>query len=127
MKQPSEGYQLTLRILSVIALIVYIIFLIGEKAPLIGEASFQGISVYLLFLVFLAGFIAIWRYELLSGILYIVWYGFEWCLGLWVWEDSQMVLAMGFPIFIVGLLSIIYGLRKRSASGVLKSQGRKTE
>lgn len=116
MKPPSEGFQLTIRILSVLALIVYIIFLIGERTPLFREVSFQEISVYLLFIVFLAGFLSIWRYELIAGFIFVAWYGFEWCLGLWVWEDADMVLAMGFPIFITGLLSVIYGLRKRASS-----------
>jgi len=116
MKRPSEGFQLTLRILSVIALIVYILFLFGEKAALFNQASFEDLSVYLLFIVFLAGFITIWKYELISGIIFVAWYGFEWCLGLWVWDDADMALAMGFPIFIVGLLSVIYGLRKRRSS-----------
>jgi hypothetical protein len=115
MKQPSEAYQLIIRILTSLALIVYIIFLIGERAPLFREASFQDISVYLLFLVFLASFLTIWRYEVISGILLIAWYGFEWCLGLWVWDDPDMGLVLGFPIFITGILSIIYGVRKRAA------------
>ena len=116
MKKPSEGFQLIIRILTSLALVVYIIFLIGEKTPLFREVSFQNISVYLLFLVFLAGFITIWRRELVSGILLVAWYGFEWCLGLWVWDDADMVLFMGIPIFITGLLAIIYGIRKRAAS-----------
>lgn len=116
MKRPSEVYQLIIRILAVLALIVYILSLIGEGASLFGGASFQDVSVYLLFIVFLAGFLTIWRYELISGILFVVWYAFEWCLGLWVWDDPDIALVIGFPIFIVGLLAIIYGIRKRAAS-----------
>ena len=92
MKRPSEVYQLIIRILAVLALIVYILSLIGEGASLFGGASFQDVSVYLLFIVF------------------------EWCLGLWVWDDPDIALVIGFPIFIVGLLAIIYGIRKRAAS-----------
>jgi len=114
MKRPSEGFQLTIRILSAIALIVYIIFLFGERPALFKGATFQDVSVYLLFIVFLAGFLTIWRYELIAGVLFIAWYGFEWCLGLWVWDDPDMVLAMGFPIFITGILALIYGLRKKA-------------
>ena len=116
MKKPSEVYLLIIRILIVLALIVYIIALIGENAPLFKEASFQDVSVYLLFIVFLAGFLTMWRYELISGILLVAWYGFEWCLGLWVWDDPDLALVMGVLIFIIGILSIIYGVRKRAAS-----------
>lgn len=116
MKQPSEVYQLIIRILTVLALIVYILSLIGERAPLFRGAAFQDVSVYLLFIVFLAGFLTIWRFELISGILLVAWYGFEWCLGLWVWDDPDLALVTGFPIFIIGLLAIIYGVRKRAAS-----------
>jgi len=115
MKHPSPGFQIIIRILTSIALIVYIIFLIGNGTPLFKGDSFQDFSVYLLFLVFLAGFLTVWRYELISGILLVAWYGFEWCLALWVWEDPDMVLAMGFPIFITGILSVIYGAKKRAA------------
>jgi len=116
MKQPSEGFQLTLRILGILAIIGYILFLFGEQAPLFHDTSFQDVSVYLLFLIFLAGFLTLWKYELISGILLVAWYGCEWCLGLWVWDDPDMALVMGFPIFIIGILALIYGLRKRVSS-----------
>jgi hypothetical protein len=116
MKKPSKGFKWTLRILGILAFIVYVLFLIDEKEPLFNNASFQNISVYLLFIFFLAGFLTLWLNELVSGILLIAWCGLEWCLGLWVWEDAAMVLILGFPVLIIGILVLIYGLIKKASS-----------
>ena len=113
MKKSTKVYRNVLRILGSIAVICYILFLIGEKNPLFEEASFVDISVYLLFAVFLLGYILIWKNELISGILLIAWHGLQWCLVIWIWEDSGMTLILGFPIAVVGILVLIYGIRQK--------------
>ena len=35
----------------------------------------------------------------------------------WIWVDGEMTLIFGFPIFIIGILALIYGIRyNKSAS-----------
>jgi len=107
-------YRLIIRILGSLALIGYVLFLIGEKVTFFKDATFADVTVYLLFAIFLVGYIFLWNFELISGIILIVWYGIQWGLVFWVWEDGEMTLIFGFPIAIIGILVLIYGIRKRS-------------
>jgi hypothetical protein len=75
------------------------------------------VSVYLLFLVFLVGILAFWKNEFVSGLILIAWYGLQWALVLWVWEDGGMTLILGFPIAIFGVLALIYGIGKKRNTG----------
>ena len=90
MKKSIKVHRLILRILGSLAFIGYILFLIGEGIQLFKEASFADVSVYLLFAVFLAGYLFLWKNELISGILFIAWHGLQWSLVLWVWVDGEM-------------------------------------
>jgi hypothetical protein len=47
----------------------------------------------------------------------IAWYGLQWALVLWVWEDGGMTLILGFPIAIFGVLALIYGIGKKRNTG----------
>lgn len=113
MKVKIKVYRLILRILGSLALVGYILFLIGEKVPLFNNVNFTDITVYLLFIVFLAGYVSLWKYEIISGILLIAWHGIQWCLVFWIWEDGEMTLIFGFPIAIIGILVLIYGIRQK--------------
>ncbi|MBG0786318.1 MAG: hypothetical protein H0S79_14575 [Anaerolineaceae bacterium] len=116
MKKSTKVFRTTLRVLSIVALILYILFLFGERVPLGLRATFAENSVYLLFLIFVLGFVVIWKNELIAGIVLIVWYGIQWCLVLWVWPDGGMTVILGFPIAILGVIALIYGLRNRRPS-----------
>ena len=112
----NNAYRNVLRTLGTIAALGYILFLIGEGVPIFKELNFADISVYLLFAVFVLAYIFLWKNELISGILLVAWYGLEWCLVLWVWVDGDMVVVLGFPIFIIGILVLIYGIRHKALS-----------
>ena len=112
----NNAYRNVLRTLGSIAALGYILFLIGEGVPNFKDLNFADISVYILFAVFVLGYIFLWKNELISGILLVAWYGFEWCLVLWVWVDGDMVIILGFPIFIIGILVLIYGIRHKTPS-----------
>ncbi len=116
MKKSTKDFRTTLRVLSIVALILYIVFLFAERVPLGLKATFAETSVYLLFLVFVLGFITLWKSELVAGIILIVWYGIQWCLVLWVWVDGDMTVILGFPIAILGVIALIFGLRKRRSA-----------
>lgn len=109
----NKVYRNVLRILGTMAALGYILFLIGEGDVHFRELNFENISVYLLFAEFVVGYIFIWKNELISGILLVAWYGFEWCLALWVWVDGDMAVLLGFPVAIIGILVLIYGIRHR--------------
>lgn len=116
MKKSAKSFRTTLRVLGIVAFALYVLFLIGERVPLGLQATFADTSVYLLFLVFVLGFVVLWKNELIAGIILIVWYGIQWCLVLWVWVDGGMTVILGFPIAVLGVLSLIYGIKQRRAS-----------
>ena len=65
--------------------------------------------VYVLFITFLAGYYFMWRSELISGIIIVWWYLLMWLSALFIWvTDAGMVLVLGFPVFIFGILLIIW-------------------
>lgn len=111
-----KTFRIILRILGSLALAGYILFLAGEGLPTIRNVTFADISVYLLFAFFLGGFVLSWKNELLAGILFVLWHGLQWTLVFWVWIDAALTLIFGLPIAIIGILFIIYGIRKRIVS-----------
>ncbi len=114
MKKPSEKFRNILRVLGVLAAAMYILFLICEQVPLFITRSFADMSVYLLFLVFVLGFFFLWKNELISGIILIIWHGIQWFLVFWVWPDGALTLFFGLPIGILGILLLVYGIRKKN-------------
>ena len=112
----NNAYRNVLRILGTIAALGYILFLIDFGVPHFKELNFADTSIYLLFAVFMLGYMFLWKNELISGILIVLWYALEWCLVLWVWVDGDMVIVLGFPIFIIGILVLFYGIRHKAHS-----------
>jgi hypothetical protein len=114
-KRVSSAFRNILRFLGTIAFVFYIVFLLDEDVPLFRAASFADNSVYLLFLFFLLGYYFLWKNEVISGIILIVWHGLQWLLVFYVWEHGEMTLILGLPIGIIGILVLIYGFwRKKS-------------
>lgn len=101
-------------VLGSVALLGYILFLMGENVALFKYPSFADLSVYLLFVVFLAGYYFLWRNLLWAGLIWIVWHAIQWCLVMWVWPDGAMTLIIGFPIFLLGIVLLIFGLVDRT-------------
>jgi len=108
-------FRKTLRILGVLAMVGYILFLIMENPPLLYDSTFADTSVYLLFLFFLLSSILLWKFELTAGILLIVWYGLQWVLVFKVWTDGALTLVMGLPIACIGILAVVYGIIRRQS------------
>lgn len=113
MENKLTVFQKVLKILGTLALIGYVIFLIGEGIPPLDEITFASISVYILFLIFLAGYYTLWKSELIAGILFIAWHGIQWLLVFYVWTDGELTLIFGLPIGIMGIVLLIYGWRKK--------------
>ena len=109
-------YRIVLRILVTMAAVGYIIFLIGESTSSAGEPVFDIVMMYVLFAVFALGYYFSWKNEFISGILLIAWHGLQWILVLRVWDDADMTIVLGIPIFVLGILSLIYGIRQKRFS-----------
>ena len=115
-KKPARYFRTILRALSVIALLMYVLFLTEEDVPLRNSGSFVHSSVYLLFLVFVIGLILLWRNELISGIIFVFWYGLQWALVFWVWDDGELTLILGLPIGLLGILITVYAFWLKKSS-----------
>ena len=108
-------FRTILRIFGTIAAFLYILFLIGEGIPLFNDPHFEGVSVYLLFLIFVLGFYYLWKNEVISGIILITWHVLQWLLVFLVWVDGGLTLILGIPIGFFGIAVLIFGLLKRKS------------
>jgi hypothetical protein len=55
-----------------------------------------------------------WRNEGVAGIIFIIWWAIMWCLALFIVEHDQGGgVAMGLPLFILGILFINTWYRKK--------------
>ena len=87
-------------------------FLLFENPK--SELTMEGLVVGVAFVVFLAGYYSAWKSELVAGILFVLWWGIMWCLGLFIAEtDRGAGVVMGLPMFILGILFIVAGYRKQ--------------
>jgi hypothetical protein len=93
--------------------ILILSFLLFED-PNFNNTNLEGIIVGLAIIVFLIGYYYSWNNELIGGIIFIFWWGIMWYLGLFVAErDKGAGVVMGVPMFIIGILFIVYWYRRR--------------
>ena len=116
MKKSGDRSLNILKILVTIAAVLYIIFLYFERVPLVNGPGFAEISVYLLFILFAAGYFFMWKNELIAGIILAAWHIIQWILVFWVWVDGGLTLVLGLPIGIMGIILLVYGIRKARAN-----------
>ena len=111
-------FRIVLLVLGAVALAGYVLFVFDLLNHWIrdGESFGQILAhteIYL-FLFFVAGFVLLKKNELIAGIIWIVWHVLQWALVLWVWDDGEVTLLMGFPVFIIGILLVVYSIRMKS-------------
>jgi len=76
----------------------------------------------LAFVIFLLGYYMSWKNERIAGIVFIFWWGIMWCGGLFIFEhDEWGGVALGFPLFILGILFIVSCYRKRVRSNTFNN------
>jgi hypothetical protein len=94
----------------------------SEGSPVAGSVPYhpfglEGTLVKIMFAFFLVGFFVAWRNRMAAGALFLVWWAGMW--GLEMVMVSQGLeggaIAMGFPLFVLGVLFIISGYRARRA------------
>lgn len=110
MKTDKKKSNLVLKIIGIIGICLYVLFLVGEEIPLWKDVSFAETSVYLLFLFFLIGIYFIWKNLIISGVTLILWHAIQWAFVYWVWDGGEMTLLFGFPVAIFGIAILIVGI-----------------
>lgn len=103
--------------------VLYLIFIVASFIAASGGSpvsttvpfepfDLEQIFVKSLFLIFLVGYFAAWKSELIAGIIFILWYGAMWEVELLVVapikpNDWGGGIAMGFPLFVLGVLFVL--------------------
>jgi hypothetical protein len=104
----SQQWKIALRLLVTNYTILYLIFIIKDsgKPDLL---IWPGVILFGLLAIYLIGFILSWKWELIAGILFIIWYA---CLFLPVIGPIFFYIGpvklFGLPVLIQGILYLYY-------------------
>jgi hypothetical protein len=117
-------FPTALHIFLVIYGALYLVFVIiglvpaSEGSPIAASVPYhpfglEGSLVKVMFAFFLVGFFTAWRNQLAAGVLFLFWWA-----GMWGLEMLMVArglnggaIAMGFPMFVLGVLFVIAGYR----------------
>jgi len=87
--------------------------------------NFEMIWVKIQFIIFLVGFYYSWKSRLISGLIYLFWYGglvgLAYYSVLVVNSDGNAV-GLGFPMLIIAIILVITGLKKRQNKTVVNNE-----
>ena len=79
------------------------------------------IAIRLMFVLFLPGYVVAWKNEGVAGVIFILWWVAMWGMDLLVMapagpEGGGMGIAMGLPVFVLGVLFLVGSYKKRTPS-----------
>lgn len=107
-----KAFRTILRVLLSIAAVLYILVFIDEALPPydpdMRESNLGIAMVFVLFIWFLFGFYFLWKNEKISGILFTTWWVALFLTAWFIWVYGNVTVILGFPIFILGILLLIY-------------------
>ena len=110
-KYPKVLLTLT-TIYGVIYVSLILSFLIFENPS--SKITLEAIIIGIAIIIFCIGYYYSWKNEMIAGTIFIFWWCIMWYLGLFVAErDKGAGVVMGVPMFIIGILFIVYWYRKR--------------
>jgi hypothetical protein len=117
-------FPTTLHIFLAIYGALYLVFVVvgfvpaSEGSPVAASVPYhpfglEGSLVKVMFALFLVGFFTAWKNPLAAGVLFLFWWA-----GMWGLEMLMVArglhggaIAMGFPLFVIGVLFVIAGYR----------------
>lgn len=113
-------FRNVLRILVTLAAILYALIFIDEAFPpydpTMRESNFGIVMVFVLFIWFSIGYVYLWKNEKLAGILLTTWWIILFLTAWLVWDYGNPTVVLGFPIFILGILLVIYSRKKNKSN-----------
>jgi len=104
----------SLRILLLIYALLYLLFIFDFVSDIkdFKSLDIENVVLLILFLIFIIGYGLSWMNELISGVIFIIWFigmcfhNFFLCTS-----DCGAGIAMGIPLLILSILFIIYSRR----------------
>jgi hypothetical protein len=121
----ARGHSKALMITTSFYGLLYLLFIIFEAGtPASLKAVFvpsdlEEFVIKLLFLLFVVGYIAVWKNEGIGGAIFILWYVGMWVLGLLIAvQDRDTSIVLGFPLFVLSILFVVRWYKKRSVERV---------
>jgi hypothetical protein len=103
----------TLRVVTSVYAVLYVA---GAVSALFNEEFRMQLAVSIQLVIFLAGYVVIWKNEIYGGMVFILWWIGMWYVGYVLSEtDRGVAVVVGFPLFVLAILHIISGYRSRKA------------
>ena len=126
----SKGLLITTSVFGLLYLLFIIVSFIpapGGGSPVSTRVPFEPfdleqIFVKLLFLLFLIGYLVVWKNELIGGAVFLLWWVAMWGVEIFVAAkitggDGGGGIVMGFPLFVLGILFILRWYKGTRYSG----------
>lgn len=115
-KNPNRksGFLWTLRILLLIYAILYLLFIVDFLSSIndFKSLGIEKMALIFLFFIFIIGYGISWKNELISGIIFIIWFiGMCFHNIFLCTSDCGTGIAMGIPLLILSILLIFYSKR----------------
>ena len=106
----------TLLVLASIFGFLYVIFMISGDY---GAGGNEPLVVKLLFVVFLVGYLVVWKHEGLGGLIFVLWWIGMLYLGLFVAQhDRGTGAVLGLPLCVLATLFIISWYKRSSRTEI---------
>jgi hypothetical protein len=98
--------------------ILYLLFVVsGDFSGSYPSLSTEGVGVYILFVVFVIGFLFSWRNAMTTGMIFIFWYIGMLILELFIVEkDGGFGIVSGIPVLILGIFFIKSGYKSKEGT-----------
>ncbi|WP_258103576.1 hypothetical protein [Marinoscillum sp. MHG1-6] len=109
-----------LRVLSTLAVLSYAFIFIDEVFPPydpnLQESNFGIVMVVVLFIWFSVGYSYLWKNEKMAGLFFITWWIGLFLTAWLIWLYGNVTVILGLPIFVIGILLLVYAHKKDVAS-----------
>ncbi len=101
--------------LTLVYAILYILFLFtGDFPGAYPSLKTEGIIVYLLFVLFIIGFLISWNNKITTGIIFLMWYIGMLTFELFIVEkDGGFGIITGIPLLVLGIFFIRSGYKSK--------------
>lgn len=109
-----------LRTLLTLSALFYLLIFIDEAFPpydpTMRESDFGIVMVFILFIWFSIGYFYVWKNVKVAGIMLTSWWIGLFLTAWIVWDYGNVTVILGFPIFILGILLLIYAGKMNHSS-----------